>query len=58
MLNCEFGMRNGATADYCHPERSEGSIAKMEMLRSAQHDTRIPDSAFHIRTESETWSIE
>ena len=39
-------MLNGASTDCCHPERSEGSIAKTEMLRSAQHDTRIPHSTF------------
>lgn len=39
-------MLNGESTDCHHPERSEGSIDKTEMLRSAQHDTRIPHSTF------------
>ena len=53
MVNAECGKLNGASTDCCHPERSEGSIAKTEMLRSAQpcpeprrDDTRIPHSTF------------
>jgi len=40
--------QNGASAGCCHPEQSEGSIPKTEMLRSAQHDMRIPHSQSHI----------
>lgn len=41
-VNAECGMRNGASADCCHPERSEGSRSLKKMLRSAQHDTVTP----------------
>jgi hypothetical protein len=48
MTNAKCGMGNG-----CHPfaaqgrpERSEGSVLAMEMLRFAQHDTA--HSAFTI----------